>query len=194
MAAEAVTDGEMDELPDADTLAVADDTVEKEATPERVAHAVTERVNDDTCVTDALPFVALAVPTRFDGDTVTLSSTGGIDGMSNGSTADITSGTVVLASTGGDVTATVKANSVTASALGVDADTGLQSDVDLRLIGTKSVFLGTPSGVTLAAAGDVTLRTGSNNIVVVATPSAGTGETIDLNTSGMVTFVPPKSE
>jgi hypothetical protein len=124
-----------------------------------------------------------------DGDTVSLSATGGIDGTSNGSVADITSGTVVLASTGGDVTATVKANSATASALGIDADTGLPSDVDLRLIGTKSVFLGTPSGVTLSAAGDVTLRAGSNNIIVVTTPTAGVGETIDLNTSGMVTFV-----
>jgi len=134
--------------------------------------------------------ITLAANSVFaDGDAVTLSSTGGIDGTSNGSSADITAGTVSLTSTGGDVTATVKANSAVASALGIDADTGLSSDVDLKLIGTKSVFLGTRSGVTLAAAGDVTLRTGTNNIVVVATPTAGAGETIDLNTSGMVTFV-----
>jgi hypothetical protein len=121
-----------------------------------------------------------------EGDAVTLSSTGGIDGTSNGADPDITAGSIVLASTSGDVTATVKSSVVTASALGTDSDTGLASDVDVTILGTKSLFLGTTGGVNLRAAGDVTLNADPNNIVVVKAPTAGGTTTYD--TSGLVTF------
>jgi hypothetical protein len=122
-----------------------------------------------------------------DGDKVTLASTGGIDGTPIGTDPDITAGTISLSSTNGDVTATVKATTVTASALGTDAGgTSAKSDVDLTILGTKSLFLGTSTGVNLSAAGDVTLHADPNNIIVVKAPTAGGTTTFD--TSGVVTF------
>ena len=122
-----------------------------------------------------------------DGDKVTLASTGAIDGTPIGTDPDITAGTISLSSTNGDVTATVKATTVTASALGTDAGgTSAKSDVDLTILGTKSLFLGTSTGVNLSAAGDVTLHADPNNIIVVKAPTAGGTTTFD--TSGVVTF------
>jgi hypothetical protein len=121
-----------------------------------------------------------------EGDTVTLKSTGGLDGTSVGAEADITASSIVLTSSGGDVTATVRSNTVTATALGTDTGTKAKSAVDLTILGTRTVMLGTTSGVNLTAAGDVTLHADPNNIVVVKAPTAGGTTTYD--TSGVVTF------
>jgi hypothetical protein len=121
-----------------------------------------------------------------DGDSVTLLSTGGLDGTSNAAVADITAKSVTLRSSGGDVTATVKAGTVVAAALGTDTDRvapNNASKLDLTILGTSPVFVGTTSGLTVSAAGSVTLRTKDDPggtglpIVVVASPTASGGVT-----------------
>jgi len=130
-----------------------------------------------------------------DGDSVALTSTGGLDGSSNAAVADITAASIKLVSTGGDVTSTVKATTVTASATGTDTDTGKASNLDLTVLGSKALFVGTTTGVTLSAAGNVKLGTKADPasppsfglpIIVVASPTAG--GTVTYNTDKQVTF------
>ncbi|MEI6240655.1 MAG: right-handed parallel beta-helix repeat-containing protein [Planctomycetia bacterium] len=130
-----------------------------------------------------------------DGDSVSLLSTGGLDGTSAGAAADITAASIKLGSSGGDVTATVKATTISAGASGTDTDTGKASNLDLTVLGSKPLFVGTTTGLTLGAAGNVTLRTKADPasppsfglpIIVVASPTAG--GTVTYNTDKQVTF------
>lgn len=127
-----------------------------------------------------------------DGDSVSLLSTGGLDGTSAGTVADITAASIKLGSSGGDVTATVKATTISAGAAGTDTNTGKASNLDLTVLGSKALFVGTTTGLTLGAAGNVTLRAqgdpgpGGLPIIVVASPTAG--GTITYSTDKQVTF------
>lgn len=133
-----------------------------------------------------------------DGDSVALTATGGLDGSSNAAVADITAASIKLVSTGGDVTSTVKATTVTASATGTDTDRvapANKSNLDLTVLGSKPLFVGTTTGLTLGASGNVTLRTKADPasppsfglpIIVVASPTAG--GTVTYNTDKQVTF------
>jgi hypothetical protein len=128
-----------------------------------------------------------------EGDKVTLSATGGIDGTSAGTEPDITAGQVFLGASG-DITTTLMTDRVTASALGTDPGTGKASNLDITLLGTRPVFLGTSTGSTLSASGDVSLTalnsddpTVGVDIIVVENPTSDAGN-VALNTLGQVTF------
>lgn len=131
-----------------------------------------------------------------EGDQVTLSATGGIDGTPaemEPEIPDITAGQVFLAASG-DITAALMTNRVTASALGTDPGTGFASNLDITLLGTRPVFLGTSTGSALSASGDVSLTalnsddpTVGVDIIVVENPTSDAGN-VALNTFGQVTY------
>jgi hypothetical protein len=141
-----------------------------------------------------------------DGDSVSLLSTGGLDGTSAGTVADITAASVTLGSSGGDVTATVKATTIKAGADGTDTNTGKASNVDLTVLGSKPLFVGTTTGLTLGAAGNVTLRAfadpaqkldfdpgppvkyGYEGVPIIVVVSPTVGGTVNYETNKTVTF------
>jgi subtilisin family serine protease len=114
-----------------------------------------------------------------DGDSVTLTASGAIVGTSPGVTPDVKAAKATLTAGGGDLEATLQAATVAAKASG---------NLDVTLLGSKTVFLTPTSGTVLSAGGDVTLRTGTNDVVVVAAPTAGAGKTTTYETTGLVTF------
>ena len=109
----------------------------------------------------------------------TLSATGAIDGNDNATIPDVKAAKATLTAAGGDLDATLQATTVTAKASG---------NLDVRLLGTKTVFLTPTSGTALSAGGNVTLRTGTNDVVVVTAPTTGVGKTTTYDTAGLVTF------
>ncbi|MEI6241721.1 MAG: right-handed parallel beta-helix repeat-containing protein, partial [Planctomycetia bacterium] len=114
-----------------------------------------------------------------DGDVVTLLATGAINGTQKGPTPDVKAATTSLTAGGGNLTATLQATGVTAKASG---------NLDVTLLGSKTVFLVPTAGTVLSAAGNVTLRTGSNSVVVVSAPTVGPGKATTYETTGTVTF------